>query len=102
ILEAHFKPDAKGQLAISFIEAFNNVTVSNPSSVAHAIYGNYNLDTGIADLKGSVKITRGSDQLDGECATMNMNSGISRLYACGKEKQVRGLLIPRQGEATGV
>ncbi|HUI16791.1 MAG TPA: LptA/OstA family protein [Alphaproteobacteria bacterium] len=102
IMEAHFKPDEKGQLAMSFIEAFNNVTVTTASSVAHAIYGNYNLDTGIADLKGSVKITRGSDQLDGECATMNMNSGISRLYACGKEKQVRGLLVPRQGEATGL
>ena len=102
IMEAHFKPDEKGQLVMSFIEAFNNVTVTTASSVAHAIYGNYNLDTGIADLKGSVKITRGSDQLDGECATMNMNSGISRLYACGKEKQVRGLLIPRQGEATGL
>ena len=101
ILEAHFKPDAKGQLVISFIEAFNNVMVTNASSVAHAMYGNYNVDTSIADLKGSVKITRGQDQLNGECATMNMNTGISRLYACAKADRVRGLLIPRQGEDIG-
>ncbi|MGO8865088.1 MAG: LptA/OstA family protein [Alphaproteobacteria bacterium] len=101
ILEAHFKPDAKGQLVISFIEAFNNVMVTNASAVAHAIYGNYNVDTSIADLKGSVKITRGQDQLNGECATMNMNTGISRLYACAKADRVRGLLIPKQGEDIG-
>lgn len=101
ILEAHFKPDAKGQLVISFIEAFNNVMVTNSSAVAHAMYGNYNVDTSIADLKGSVKITRGQDQLDGECATMNMNTGISRLYACAKADRVRGLLIPKQGEDIG-
>ncbi len=101
ILEAHFKPDAKGQLVISFIEAFNNVTVTNASAVAHAIYGNYNVDTSIADLKGSVKISRGQDQLDGECATMNMNTGISRLYACAKADRVRGLLIPKRSEGIG-
>ena len=101
ILEAHFKPDAKGQLAMSFIEAFNNVTITTANSVAHSIYGNYNLDTGIADLKGSIKITRGDDQLNGECATMNMNTGISRLYACGKEQRVRGLIVPKQGEGVG-
>ena len=99
IIEAHFKPDAKGDLEMSFIEAFNNVTITTASAVARSLYGNYNIDAGIADLKGSVKITRGQDQLDGECATMNMNTGISRLYACGKEERVRGLIVPRQGEA---
>ena len=97
ILEAHFKTDAKGQLALSYVEAFNNVTITAATAVAHAVYGNYNVDTDVADLKGSIKITRGQDQLNGECATMNTNTGISRLYACGKEKQVRGLLIPKQG-----
>ncbi len=101
VLEAHFKPDEKGQLVMSFIEAFNNVVVSTATSTARALYGNYDLDRDVADLKGSVKITRGQDQLDGECAVMNMKTGISRLYACAKDDRVRGLLVPKQGETPG-
>jgi lipopolysaccharide export system protein LptA len=101
VLTAYFKPDQKGELTMSSIEAFNNVQIATPSAVARAIYADYNLDSGIADLKGSVKITRGEDQLNGECATVNFNTGISRLYACTKEDRVRGLLIPKQGEGIG-
>jgi lipopolysaccharide export system protein LptA len=98
ILTAHLKPDQKGELQISSIEAFRNVVIATQSAVARALYGDYNLDSGIAVLKGSVKITRGEDQLDGECAEVNMNTGISRLFACAKEDRVRGLIAPKQGE----
>ncbi|HLI10909.1 MAG TPA: LptA/OstA family protein [Alphaproteobacteria bacterium] len=98
VLEAHFKPDAKGQLQIADIEAFQNVQITTQSAVARAMYGDYNLDSGIARLKGSVKITRGTDQLDGECAEFNLNTNISRIYSCDKREQVRGLLVPKKGE----
>ncbi|HEY6336392.1 MAG TPA: LptA/OstA family protein [Alphaproteobacteria bacterium] len=103
VMTAHFKPGPKGDLQMSNIEAFGNVVITSPNATARALYSDYNLDSGIAILKGQVKITRGQDQLDGECAEVNTNTGISRLFTCAKEDRVRGLLVPKQGDdnATG-
>jgi lipopolysaccharide export system protein LptA len=98
VLTAHFMPDQKGDLQIKNIEAFQDVLITTPNAVARAMYGDYNLESGIATLKGSVKITRGDDQLNGECAEVNLNTGISRLFACAKQDRVRGLLVPKQGQ----
>ena len=98
VLTAHFMPDQKGNLQVKNIEAFQDVLITTPSAVARAMYGDYNLDSGIATLKGSVKITRGNDQLNGECAEVNLNTGISRLFSCAKQDRVRGLLVPKQGQ----
>lgn len=101
VMTAHFKRDQKGELQMSNIEAFENVLITTPSAVARAMYSDYNLDTSLATLKGSVKITRGQDQLDGECADVNINTGISRLFSCAKQDRVRGLLVPKQGGGPG-
>lgn len=98
VLTAHFMPDQKGALQVKNIEAFQDVLITTPNAVARAMYGDYNLESGIAILKGSVKITRGDDQLNGECAEVNLNTGISRLYSCAKQDRVRGLLVPKQGQ----
>ena len=98
VLTAHFKPDQKGALQIRDIEAFQDVLITTPSAVARAMYGDYNLESGIAVLKGAVKITRGDDQLNGECAEVNLNTGISRLFSCAAQDRVRGLLVPKQNE----
>jgi lipopolysaccharide export system protein LptA len=98
VMTAHFKPGPKGDLQMSNIEAFGNVVIESPSATARALYGDYNLDSGIAILKGQVKITRGQDQLNGECAEVNTNTGVSRLFACAKDDRVRGLLVPKQAD----
>ena len=46
-------------------------------------------------LKGGVKITRGPDQLNGDKAEINLNSGVSRLLS-GGGKKVRGLFGPKK------
>lgn len=97
VLVAHFKHDAKGQQQVSTIEAFEDVVITTPNAVARGMYADYNLDTSIARLKGGVKITRGQDQLNGECADVNLNTGVSRLFSCTHEP-VRGLLVPKSGE----
>jgi lipopolysaccharide export system protein LptA len=99
VLVAHFKRDAKGEQQISFIEAFNDVIITTPNAIARGMYGNYNLDTSIARLIGGVKITRGQDQLDGECADFNLDTGVSRLFSC-TNTPVRGLLVPKSGETS--
>jgi lipopolysaccharide export system protein LptA len=98
VLTAHFSRDKSGQQKISNIEAFEDVVITTSNAVARAMYGDYNLESGIATLKGQVKITRGKDQLNGECAEVNLNTGISRLFSCTKAP-VRGLLVPKGGES---
>jgi lipopolysaccharide export system protein LptA len=99
VLEAHFKPDRNNDLQLTNLEAFDHVLITTPTAVARGLYGNYDFESGIAALKGSVKITRGQDQLDGDCAEVNTATGVSRIFPCGTaNEQVRGLLVPRQGE----
>jgi lipopolysaccharide export system protein LptA len=82
------------------LEAFDHVVITTASSTARGLYGDYDFASGVAVLKGSVKITRGQDQLDGDCAEVNTATGVSRIYPCGSAgDQVRGLLTPRQGQA---
>ncbi len=88
------------------IEGFGNVHVSTPSDVARGDRGVYNADTGIATLAGAVRITRGDNQLNGDYAEVDLNTGISRLLSrpqAGGDGRVRGLFVPEQrgGDAKG-
>lgn len=82
------------------IEAFNNVLVSTPTDIARGKRGVYNVKTGIATLTGGVKITRDKNQLNGEIAEINMNTGISRILSgsgkAGGSEPVRALIVPKQ------
>jgi len=99
VLTAHLKETKKGALELARMEAFGNVEVATQSEVARAEYGDYNPDTGIANMAGSVKISRGTSQLNGEFAEVNMKTGVSRLLAQPKGvpnsgKRVRGVMQP--------
>lgn len=92
ILQAHFKKDARGAAKVYEIEAFDNVVISSAEEIVRAEYGIYNVETGIANLIGSVKITRGDNQLNGARAQVNLNTGVSTLLGGGEG--VRGYLKP--------
>jgi lipopolysaccharide export system protein LptA len=50
-------------------------------------------------MSGAVKITRGQNQLNGCSAEVNLNTGISKLFACsdGSQRgQVEGLILPQR------
>jgi lipopolysaccharide export system protein LptA len=83
------------------IEGFGNVHVSTPTEIVRGDRGVYNADTGIAMLSDHVRITRDQNQLDGDFAEVNLNTGISRLLTrndgTGKA-QVRGLLVPQSSD----
>jgi len=90
-----------GDQRLSRIEAFGNVHVSTPTEIARGDRGIYNMQTGIAQLAGNVRLTRGDNQMAGDFAEVNTNTGISRLLARpseGGDGRVRGLLTPQQAQ----
>lgn len=109
ILSAHFEPDAKGSLQIRRIDAIGNVRIVTPTEFAQGDRGVYYVDERVATLKGDVKITRGENQLNGEYAEVNLESGVSRLLASapgaassgGSSARVQGLILPRKKPAAG-
>ncbi|MDE0815520.1 MAG: hypothetical protein OSB46_16285 [Alphaproteobacteria bacterium] len=92
ILTAHI--DNQGRQEIKQIDAFGNVVVSTRNVIARGDEGVYNPKTSIATLCGGVKITRGGNQLNGDCAEVNLRSGKSRLI--GGRSRVKGLLSPKK------
>lgn len=96
VLMAHFR-QAEGAVSreanLERIEAVGNVLISTPGEIVLAERGDYDLDSGLAQLTGGVKITRGDTQLNGERAEVDLNSGLSRLLSDGD--RVRGVFLPK-------
>lgn len=88
ILTAHI--GTGGNREIEQIDAFGNVLVATGTEIAQGDEGVYNPRTGIARLCGNVKITRGKNQLNGECADINLITGNSRLTG----GRVKGIFTP--------
>ena len=95
ILTAYFVKLSDGKTEVSKVEAFKNVLVSTTEEIIRANRGLYDIQTGIVVLKGSVKITRGKDQLNGDLAEVNLKTGISRLLSSDSRK-VRGIFTPKK------
>ena len=82
---------------IEKVEAFGNVLVRTATDTVTGDRGVYVPDTGIARLGGSVRITRGQNQLNGQEAEVDLKTGISHLTATGG--RVQGLVTPSDGAA---
>ena len=99
VLMVHFKAETGGQRAaqIDNIEAVGTVVISTPTDLAQASQGNYVPDDGLATLTGDVRITRGTNQLNGEYAEVDFNTGISRMLNAPDAKgsgRVKALFLP--------
>lgn len=100
ILTARFAEDTNGKVALDQIDAFDNVVISSATEIVRAARGVYDVQSGIARLTGSVKITRGQNQLNGAYAEVDLNSGVSRLFG-GGQQGVRGYFVPNEIERNG-
>ena len=79
------------------IDAYGNVIITTPQDVARGNRAVYLEETGIANLIGSVKITRGKNQLNGEAAEVNLQTGVSRIVSATQGSEsgpVRALIVP--------
>ncbi|WP_374448372.1 LptA/OstA family protein [Stella sp.] len=94
----------KGGREVRRVDAFGNVVVATASETARAETGVYNLERGIATLRGKVRITRGQNQLNGEYAVVDLNSGVSRILPApprdGQPSRVTGLFVPNREGGT--
>jgi lipopolysaccharide export system protein LptA len=92
---AQFFEDESGELNLEFVRAVGNVVIETAGEIARADRGVYNASTEIATLTGSVKLTRGENQLNGDRAEVDLKNGVSRLLAnTSGGGRVRGLFVP--------
>jgi len=99
-LVADFAKDEQGKMSINRAHGYDHVVLTTATEVVTGDRADYNVETGIVIVTGSVKITRDQNQLDGGYATVNLNTGISKIFpappgvAVG-DQRVKGLLIPQ-------
>jgi lipopolysaccharide export system protein LptA len=87
------------------VQAFENVRLVTKTESIWANKGIYDVISGIVNLNGDVRISRDGNQLNGDHATINLNTGISKLLSAPvtaspksssrKKKRVRGYLVPK-------
>ena len=98
VLVAHFNQDSRGKSQVYRIDVYDNVRVKTPSETAVGDRGIYNVETGVAVLTGNVTMMRDTNTLNGCRAEVNLNSGVSKLFACPNQQgsnRVRGTFIPK-------
>ena len=93
VLTAYFAKDVGGTSQVRKVDAFDNIVITTPDEIVRSSRGVYDVETGIATLTGQVKITRGNDQLNGEYAEVNLNTGVSKLFGRGT-RGVQGIFTP--------
>jgi lipopolysaccharide export system protein LptA len=100
-VKAGGKDDGSG-LELQRADAYGHVKLTTPTEAITGERGDYNLETGIATVSGSVKIVReGGNQLEGGWAHVNLTTGVSKLFAGtpggqNDGKRVQGLFIPQK------
>jgi lipopolysaccharide export system protein LptA len=99
-LVAHFADGAEGGVELSSVDAVGDVQISTPKEYASGRAGTYYVQKQLATLSGNVKITQGKNQMNGEYAEVNLETGVSRLLAAPPGRSapapVRGLLVPQK------
>lgn len=96
-LKAELSEDVDGNLQIENLAATGNVVITTPTDIARGDHGIYDRQTNTATLSGSVRLTRGPNQLNGDFAEVNLDTGVSRLLSQpGSNGRVQGIFSPEQ------
>lgn len=104
VLTAHFRDGPKGELELRRADGFGHVVLTTPKETVTGDRSDYNLETGIATVAGSVKIIRDGNELNGGYAHVNLNTGISKLFGAAPgtagDTRVRGTFMPEKQDPT--
>ncbi len=96
-LTASFSEDVQGERVLDRVDAIGNVRIRTPNEFAVGNEGIYYAIDDRAVLAGDVKITQGPNQLNGDRAEVDFETGVSRLLP-GSGTRVQGLLVPQRSE----
>ncbi len=96
VLAAHFSRDDEGSTSVHRVDAYDEVKIVTVTDTVTSDRGVYIVDTGIATLTGTVELLRGTNKLNGCKAVVDLNTGISKLFACedGSGTRVQGTFQP--------
>ncbi len=81
----------QGQGDITLLQGFGNVRMETEKEIVRGDRGIYNIDTGIATIDGSVKITQNNSELGGGFAVVNVKGGTSRMFPSAKQAGMPGV-----------
>ena len=96
-LTASFTDDAQGERVLDRVDAIGNVRIRTPDEFAIGNEGIYYAIDDRAVLAGDVKLTQGPNQLNGDRAEVDFETGVSRLLP-GSGTRVQGLLVPQSSD----
>lgn len=101
VLVAHFRRDAADRTTVHRIDAYDDIRIVTADETITSDRGVYNVVSGIVTLTGTVVIVRGQNRLNGCKATVNLNTNVSRLFACeaGTGARVQGTFMPENSDA---
>ena len=89
-----------GGMDLERADAYGHVVLTTVQEMVTGDRGDYNMETGIATVSGSVKITRQGNELDGGYAHVDLNTGISKLFGAapggGGDQRARGVFVPER------
>jgi lipopolysaccharide export system protein LptA len=92
-----------GGLQMQRADAYGHVVIITATEKVTGDRGDYNVETGIATVSGSVKIVRDDNELNGGFAHVDLNTGVSKLFGAapgGSDggQRVQGLFVPDKQE----
>lgn len=96
-IASYFEKNNKGKTVLNRVEAFDDIRILTENRVIDGNKGIYHAKQRKAMVFENVKITQGKNQLNGDYAEMDLETGVSRLLrgSQANSEQVRGLIIPK-------
>ena len=96
VLTGEFE-EVDGEQQLARVSATGGVLITTATDIVRADEATYDVRANVATLSGNVRLTRGANQLNGDFAEVNLDTGLSRLMARpGGAGRVSGLLVPDQ------
>lgn len=94
-------PDAGGAPQLQTITADGAVVITTPNDIATGRQATYDVASRVATLEGDVQITQGENQLSGDRAEVNLETGVRRLLSAPDQgnSRIRVLLVPGSGDS---
>ena len=100
VLTADFAKNAQGAMEIEKAHADGHVVLTTPTETVTGNHSDYDVAKGMVYVTGNVQLTRDKNTLNGQYATVDLNSGISNLYptlpgAKSGQQRVKGYFVPQ-------